>query len=295
MNYGQADKDKPAGKMPTRTLGNTKAKVSLLGFGGGSQWLAAKEDDALKIVERAIEAGMTYFDTAQQYGPDRLSERRYGMVLPKYRDRIFLATKTHERTYDAAMRSVEESLRCLKTDKLDLIQMHDVGPRDDIASWDKPTGALTALRKLKEQKVVRFIGFTGHQKAEVHRQVLQTLSYDTVLMALNAANYKPFRELALPVAKDKKMGIIAMKTTRGLVGEGTGKASARELLSWTWDQPGVCVAIVGMGSLEILNDNISHALAYKPGAVDTKALTARLEGKVSAAQLHWPMPGYRDA
>jgi aryl-alcohol dehydrogenase-like predicted oxidoreductase len=156
--------NKPPG-MPRRDLGKTGVRVSLLGFGGGSRFLVAGEDEAARMLERAVEAGVTYFDTAASYGRDRASERRYGAVLSRHRGKIFLATKTEQRTYDGALRSVEESLRLLKTDRLDLIQMHDVGPADDPAAWEKPTGALTALRKLQAQKVVRFIGFTGHQKA----------------------------------------------------------------------------------------------------------------------------------
>lgn len=286
-----ADDDKA--KMPTRTFGQTGRTVSLLGFGGGSQFLAAGEDDCAAMLERAVAAGITYFDTAASYGPARISEKRYGKTLPKYRNKIFLATKTDDRTYDGAMRSVEESLKCLNTDHLDLIQMHDVGPRDNLDAWEKPTGALTALRKLKDQKVVRFYGFTGHQKAETHKAVIERFDFDTVLMALNAADHKTFSQIALPAAAKKKMGIICMKTTRGLVGTGPGKSSPKELLAWVWDQP-VCVSIIGHRTLAMLDDNIGHALAYRPGTLDTKALTAALAPHVTAEQLGWAVDGYRD-
>lgn len=291
----QADEPKTPGdgKMPTRTLGKTGAKVSLLGVGGGSQWSAAPEDEALTMLERALAAGVTYFDTAASYGPDRISEKRFGKLLPKYRKQIFLATKTDDRTYDGLMRSVEESLKCLQTDRLDLMQMHDIGPKDDLNLWEKPDGGLTALRKLKDQKVVRFIGFTGHQQAEVHKKVLETLEFDTVLMAINAADKKAFRELALPVAVQKKMGVIAMKTTRGLVGSGPGKATPQELLHWAWDLP-IAVAIVGMNNKAMLESNLSLAMNYKPGKVDAVALTARLAPHVTDAQVGWALPGYRD-
>lgn len=295
---GEAAED-DAGKMPMRTLGKTGVRVSLLGFGGGSRFLlagenAAGEDEATQMMERAIGAGITYFDTAAAYGRDRKSERFFGRVLSSHRKRIFLATKTGDRTHDGAMRSVEESLKLLRTDHLDLIQMHDIGPRDDPTAWEKPGGALTALRKLKDQKVVRFIGFTGHQKAEVHKKVIESLEWDTVLMALNAAGYKPFRETALPAAREKSLGIIGMKVTRGLVGVGANKASARELLAYVWDLP-IATVIVGMEDLNMLNENIRLARSYKPGQVNTASLAARLAPRVTAEQLGWAVPGYKDA
>lgn len=286
-------------KMPMRTLGKTGVRVSILGFGGGSQFLmaggsdAAGEEETAKMLHRAVEAGITYFDTAASYGPGRKSEKFYGRVLPQYRKRIFLATKTGDRTYDGAMRSVEESLKALRTDRLDLIQMHDVGPHDDPSAWERPTGALTALRQLKDQKVVRFVGFTGHQRAEVHRKVIESLEFDTVLMALNAAEYRPFREIALPAAARKRLGIIGMKATRGLVGDGPGKTAAGDLLAYVWDLP-VAVTIVGMTGLEILNENIRLAQSYRPGRVKAAALTARLVPHVTPEQLEWTVPGYTD-
>ena len=183
------EKDAGAAKLPKRVLGKTGVEVSILGFGGGSRFLLAPDEDAAALLERAIAAGVTYFDTASSYGRERRSEKLYGATLPKYRSQIFLATKTGDRTYDGAMRSFEESLKLLKVDSLDLFQMHSAEPSDDLAAWDKPTGAYTALRKLKEQKATRFIGFTGHAQAETHKRVIETFDFDTVLMALNAAKH----------------------------------------------------------------------------------------------------------
>ncbi len=280
--------------IPLRTLGNTGARISMLGFGGGSRFLIASEEQGAAMLERAVELGITYFDTASSYGKDRASEKRYGEVLPKYRDKIFLTTKTADRTYDGMMKSVEESLAHLKTDHLDLMQMHDVGPKDDPAAWEKPDGALTALRKLRDQKVIRFIGFTGHQKAEVHRNIIEKLDYDTVLMALNAADHKSFREVALPAAEKKNMGIIAMKVTRGLVGEGEGKSTPAELLSWAFSLP-ISTVIVGMETLEQIDQNVQQARVWAPGKTDVAALTRRITPHASFEQVSWAMPDYRDA
>jgi aryl-alcohol dehydrogenase-like predicted oxidoreductase len=287
-----ASSDKKDDAFPTRVLGKTGARVSILGCGSGNKFLQESPDDdkPLAVIERALALGITYFDTAASYGPDRRSERLYGQVLPKHRSSIFLATKTDERTYDGAMRSVEESLKRLKVDSLDLMQIHSAGPKDDLAAWDKPDGVVTALRKLKEQKVTRFIGFTGHLEADVHKKVIETFDLDTVLMALNAANHKRFRDVALPAAVKKEMGVIAMKVLRDLV----GKAEARELLASAWELP-ITTVITGMSSLESLEENAKLARTFTPGAVDTKATAERLERDVDPAHVSWMQPGYRDA
>ena len=284
--------EKKDGAFPTRVLGKTGVRVSTLGLGSGNKFLQESPDDdkALAVIERALALGITYFDTAASYGRDRRSEGLYGQILPKHRASIFLATKTDQRTYDGAMRSVETSLKQLKVDSLELMQIHSAGPSDDLAAWEKPDGVVTALRKLKDQKVTRFIGFTGHLDADVHRKVIETIELDTVLMALNAANHKRFRDVALPAAVKKDMGVLAMKVMRDLV----GKAEANELLSNAWDLP-ITTIVCGMSSIEKLEENAKLARAFVPGAKDTKATAMRLENEIDAAQVSWMQPGYRDS
>lgn len=280
--------DAKAAKIPRRVLGKTGVEVSILGFGGGSRFLLSPDEDAAALLERAIAAGITYFDTASSYGRERRSERLYGYTLPKHRASIFLATKTGDRSYDGAMRSFDESLKLLKVDSVDLFQMHSAEPKDDLAAWDKPAGALTALRKLKEQKATRFIGFTGHTQAETHRQVIETFDFDCVLMALNAAKHKQFGEIALPAAVKKGMGVIAMKVAREIAGSGPGQAKMSDLLATTWDLPGVAVAIVGMEGVEQLDENVGVATTYTPGSA--KAASASSLNP----QACWMQAGYRD-
>ncbi|MDQ3813521.1 MAG: aldo/keto reductase [Armatimonadota bacterium] len=301
MAAGAMPGEEKAGEetMPMRTLGKTGEKVSILGFGGGSNFLMSGRadtksiDDCIAQMERAIAAGINYFDTAESYGNGK-SETYYSKVLPKYRKQIFLATKTQDRTYDGAMRAFENSLKRLDTDYLDLYQMHQARPKDKLEDWEQPGGALTALRKLKEQKAIRYIGFTGHDSADFHKKVIETLDYDTVLMALNAAGHKQFREIALPAAVEKNLGIIGMKITRGLVGDKPNKAPLAELLAWAWELP-LATIIIGHDNLEMLNENIRLAREFKPGQLDVAALENRLRPRVTAAQLGWAMPGYRDA
>lgn len=290
----------PKEKMPMRLLGKTGVGVSILGFGGGSNFLMSsskdgkREEDAVLQMERAFNAGINYFDTAESYGKEGKSETFYGRVLPKYRKQIFLTTKTQNRTYDGAMRAIENSLKRLNTDYLDLMQIHQAQPKDKPEDWEKPDGVLTALRKLRDEKVIRFIGFTGHDKAEVHKKVIGMYEWDTVLMALNASNYKPFKEIALPAAVEKGYGIIGMKITRGLVGDGPGKAQPKELLSWAWELP-LSTIIIGHDNIDMLETNIRLAREWKPGQTNVAALEARLRPHVTAAQLGWAMPGYRDS
>lgn len=281
--------------MPMRVLGKTGVKVSMLGYGGGSQFLTAPRDKGAELLERALKAGITYFDTAANYGKDRESEKRFGETLQPHRSKIFLTTKSEDRSYSGMMRSIEESLKHLRTDYVDLAQIHAASAKDKPEEWEKPDGALTALRKLRDEKVVRFIGFTGHDKGKVHRDIINSLEFDTVLMAINATGHKGFYEHALPAAVEKNLGIIAMKVTRGLVGDGSGKASISELLQWTFDLP-IAVAIIGMGSMDVLEKNLEVAKAYKPGADNEErtALMKRLQPHVTDEQLVWAMPGYRD-
>jgi uncharacterized protein len=280
-------------KLPMRFLGRTGVQVSLLGFGGGTRFLMPPEQASLAMLEQAVASGITYFDTAASYGQKRRSERLFGQVLPRYRGSVFLATKTGDRTYDGALRSVEQSLRLLRTDVLDLIQIHDVGPGDDPASWEQPGGVLTALRKLKEQRVVRFVGLTGHQDAAVLKSAIERLDLDTVLMALNAARHRRFQELALPAATRRNMGVIAMKVARDLVGEGPGRAGVKDLLSHAWDLP-VATAIVGMESVAMLQDNLRLLREYTAWTARTSDLGARLAREVPPEQLGWMQPGYED-
>ncbi len=279
--------------IPRRKFGETGMEVSILGLGGGSALLAASEADRVKIIEKALELGVNYFDTAESYGKERASEKLYGQVLPAHRSKIYITSKSEDRTHDGVMRSVEASLKALKTDHLDVLHVHAVGKKDEPANWGKPDGVVTALRKLRDQKVIRSMALSGHESPEKLKEAIEMYDFNSVLMALNASKNKAFREVALPAAAKKNMGIVAMKTTRGLVGEGEGKANARQLLGWAWSQP-VHVAIVGMTTLQNLEENVSLAKAYKANPAEEEKLTAALAPVVTDEQLVWAMPGYRD-
>jgi predicted aldo/keto reductase-like oxidoreductase len=266
------------GTLPTRVLGKTGVKVSILAMGGGSRFLAYGDDDkAVEAVNRAIDSGITYLDTAFAYGKG-VSETRVGKVMATRRKEVFLATKVPDRNGDAAMRTIEGSLKRLQTDQLDLIHIHQLMGDDDLAAIEAPDGVLKTLLKLRDQKVTRFIGITCHHEPAVLAKALEHNDFDCTQMSLNAAlvgmkpgtggmvinpDMKPsFQTIALPVAVRKKLGIIAMKifAADGLVGQ----AQAEKLLRYSLSLPGVALAVVGMPRLDLIDENVKLAKAYKP-------------------------------
>ena len=199
--------------LPSRTLGRTGAKVSILAFGCGSRFLMYQdEDQALSALNRAIDLGITYLDTAYAYG-DGKSESRVGQVMTTRRKEVWLATKIPDRTRNEFLRRLEGSLKRLQVDHVDLVHIHSLGQGDDLARIEGPHGALKGALEAREQKMTRFIGMTSHTNGEVMAQAIQRNDLDCVQMALNASRNGRFEEFALPAAKQKNLGIIAMKVT----------------------------------------------------------------------------------
>jgi aryl-alcohol dehydrogenase-like predicted oxidoreductase len=266
-----------AGKpLPTRVLGKTGVRVSILAMGGGSRFLMYQDEDrALEALNRAFDLGITYMDTAYGYGNGR-SEERVGKVMKDRRKGIFLATKINKRNGDEAMKILEGSLKRLQTDHLDLIHIHDLKGPDDLAAAEAKDGVLAVLHKLRDQKVTRFIGVTSHTDPEVLKTALERHDFDCTQMALNAALVgmksgtkgmvpnpdmkTSFETVALPVARAKKLGIIAMKVfgQEALV----GAAPSEKLLYYSLSLP-VTAAVVGMPRLEHIEDNVRLVKAFK--------------------------------
>ncbi|GBC98367.1 General stress protein 69 [bacterium HR17] len=275
--------------VPKRPLGKTGVQVPVLAIGGGSAFMAMNEDEAGKFLWRALELGLTYWDTAHSYG-NGASEIRMGRVLKTERAKVFLATKTAARSYDGAMRQVELSLKRLQTDHLDLIQMHDWRPNDDPVAISKKDGVLTALRKLREEKVVRFIGLTGHTTPDGMRKVLELYDdLDTVLMPINPAQ-PDFETTVIPTAQKKGVAVLAMKVTgrRSLL----DKAPAPTLLRYAWSAP-IAAAVVGMTGVDILETDTQLALHFVPMSESERT---QLRQRLRAMRDHLPylIAGYRD-
>lgn len=258
---GQPEKN----NLPSRTLGRTGAKVSILAFGCGSRFLMYKDEDtATAILNHAIDSGITYLDTAYAYG-DGESETRVGKVMATRRKEVWLATKIPDRTRDEFLRRLEASLKRLQTDHVDLVHIHSLGQADDLAKIEAKGGALEGLMEAREQKMARFAGMTSHTNGEVMAQAIQRHDLDCVQMALNASRNGRFEELALPAANAKNLGVIAMKVTgqEFLVGEGAGKADMNSLLRYSMSLP-VTTAVVGMPKPEMLAHNVEIARDFSP-------------------------------
>ncbi len=288
--------------MPTRVLGKTGLEVSLLSFGGGSQFLKNKDGEWEKSLQKALKAGINFFDTAPSYtlsvfgmGENKSigsGEERYGNVLSEYRDKVILSTKIEGRDPEEAKRGLEESLKKMKTDHVDILLLHAIAPSDDIAKIEK--GIYKEMIRMKESGMVRFIGFSSMDSAERSRDFLEELDIDVAMLAMNATKYGDYAKVALPVAKRKNVGVIAMKTMRNIVGV---KATASELFEYAWEQEGVASAIVGHYGMEPLKENISLANDYGKGKLalmDRTELESRLAEYAGPHTLEWARPGYRD-
>jgi aryl-alcohol dehydrogenase-like predicted oxidoreductase len=258
-------------KLPQRALGRTGVKVSILAFGCGSRFLMYKgEDEAQRILNHVIDSGITYLDTAMAYGAGQ-SETRVGQVMKMRRKEVFLATKVIEaaRTYDAVMREVEQSLKRLQTDQIDLLHLHSLKKGDDLALIESKDGALKALYKLRDQRVTRFIGMTSHTDGATMAQAIAHNDLDCVQMAMNPARALQFEELALPAARKKNLGVILMKVTaqEKLIGGAPGQAGIEPLIRYALTLP-VSAAVIGMPKPEFIDQNIAIAREFKPLTAD---------------------------
>jgi aryl-alcohol dehydrogenase-like predicted oxidoreductase len=261
-----------AAPMPTRPLGRTGFQVPLFSLGGqGLLEHPGHTDEAVAIINRALDLGVKYCDTAHWYGGGS-SESYYGEALKTRRNEIYLATKSGERSYDGAMRDLETSLKRLQTDRLDCWQMHHVRNQDDVEKIFAPNGALKAFLKARDEKITRFIGITGHLNPFVLKDAIGRFNFDTILMALNAAdknlpgpgNESSFIENLLPAAVDKKLGIIGMKVPAiGRIFQPGGVTTMRQAMSYTLSLP-VSTVIIGIKTIPELEENIRIAQTFKP-------------------------------
>lgn len=233
-------------ELPKRRLGRTNAMVSCIGFGAGSRycnWVAEDEGAQQKYIDYAINLGITYFDCARAYG-NGIAEQRYGEYLvPKYRNRIFLNTKTQQRTYDGVMKDLETSLKTLKTDHLDLYCMHGIYNMEDVNTLLGPNGGYKAFLKLKNEGVTRFIGMSFHVWGEAIKKAFSEFDIDAVLCPINAAKQTGTEDHVIPIVQKRDIGLIAIKILgqNSLIGNVTGD----DLVRWALRLP-ISVANIGM-------------------------------------------------
>ena len=276
--------------MPTRNLGRTGFRVGIFGLGGqGALEKANHEAVAVPIIEKAFHLGVNYFDTSAIYGgPERWSERYLGKGLKGHRDEVWIATKTKERTRDAALKDIETSLKLLGTGHVDTWQLHDVGTIEDVNEIFAKGGAIEALQEAREQGMVRHLGVTGRFRPDALMESIRRFPFDTILMSLNAADkyHYSFAEELLPMAVGKQMGIIAMKVmARGRIlsswtpppveeqkrsWEGTGAIATtpgtltkHETFFYTLSQP-ISTAIIGCDSVAQVEECVQLARSFTP-------------------------------
>jgi uncharacterized protein len=297
------------GAMPTRNLGKTGYRVGVFSLGGQAALERANNEEvSVAIVNRALDLGVNYLDTSSIYGgPERWSEQYIGKVMKTRRSEAFLASKTKERTRDASMQMIEKSLKLLQTDHLDLWQLHDIGTMTDVNEVFAKGGAMEALLEMREQKVVRYLGITGHYRPDSLIECIHRYPFDTILMALNAADPHQFsfRDQLLPLAVEKQMGIVGMKVPargrilstwtpppieqqkhmwEGMVLAPTpGAITMREALYYTLSHP-VSTVIIGCDTVAQLEENVALARAYTPlSNAQMAALEAKTESVASQA------------
>ncbi len=258
----------PMNPMPERILGKTGLSVPLLGLGGAGKTPLSgrgKADESYSLIESAINLGIRYFDTAASYGP---SEEYLGQGLSPYRRQVIIASKTAKRDRDGAWRELERSLKRLKTDYLDIWQLHHVSFDEELEQIFGSNGAIKAIEEAKEQKIIRFSGITGHHEPDVIAKALKRYPFDLSLISLNAADIhhpRPFAPTVLPIAQQENIGVVTMKIPAygKLLKKGvlTGMEQA---MGYVLSLSGVHCCVIAAENVAQLESNVRVAQQFKP-------------------------------
>lgn len=250
--------------IPKRTLGKTGVEVTILGLGGeGVLRTHGYDSEAYALINRALDLGITYCESARVYAE---SEAYYGKALRERRNGVFLASKSHARDKRGALAHLHETLRNMKTDHLDLWQVHDVRTGEEIEEIFGPGGAIEAFVEAKERGLARFIGVTGHYDPFVIRACIERFDFDTVLLPVNPAEpeHLSFLEHVVPLARERNMGIIGMKVYfRGLAARNPWYEGMEPFLRFALSQP-VTNVVIGCDDLLQLEENVRYARAFEP-------------------------------
>jgi predicted aldo/keto reductase-like oxidoreductase len=269
-------------EIPRRPFGRTGEMISALGMGGYHLGLVGTERQAVSLVHEAIDAGITFFDNAWEYHQGKSEERLGKALAGGRRQQVFLMTKvcTHGRDARTAMRQLEQSLRRLKTDHLDLWQVHEVVYAGDPERHFMKGGVIEALDRAREKGLVRFVGFTGHKDPALHLQMLSHgYPFDSVQMPLNCfdATFRSFEQQVLPELLRQGIAPIGMKS---LGGEGQPAKKrvikATDALRYAMSLP-VAVTVSGIDSAKVLRQNLGVARGFRPmGALEMERMRARV-------------------
>jgi len=252
------------GKIPERTLGKTGLKIPILSMGGESVVkIPNKETEAIELLQTAYKMGVRYFDTAPEYHP---SELRVGKALEGVRKNVIIATKTHDRTKSGSWHLLEKSLQNLKTDYIDIWQLHHVDHDDEVRTIFGPDGAISAMKEAKAQGLVKYLGITGHYDPRPLLTAIRQFDFDTILLAINAADTHKysFMKKLIPEAVNKNIGIIGMKVcSRGRLFDPTGLNNMKDAMDYVYTLP-VTTAIIGHDNTKQLVENAKIAQDFKP-------------------------------
>jgi aryl-alcohol dehydrogenase-like predicted oxidoreductase len=278
--------------MPYRTLGRTGERVSAIGLGGWHIGFKHQTDaDSIRLIRSALDRGINFLDNSWDYN-EGVSEVRMGQALRDgYRDKAFLMTKIDGRSKSEAARQLDESLRRLQTDCIDLVQHHEVLRFEDPHRIFDDEGAQAALIKAREQGKLRYIGFTGHKDPRIHLYMLEVardhgFMFDTVQMPLNVmdAHYRSFTQLVVPELVKQNIGVLGMKSLGNGIILNSGTVTAIECLHYALNLP-TSVVITGIESLENLEQAFEAARTFRPLSVaELTALLARTANAASRGE-----------
>ena len=277
---------KSPAEIPTRPFGRTGERVSVLGLGGWHVGLPRTDRAAVRLIHAAIDAGITFLDNAWDYN-DGLSETRMGQAIADRRDRVFLMTKvcTHGRDGKVAMRQLEDSLRRLRTDCLDLWQVHEVVFDDEPDRHFAKGGTVDALERARKQGKVRYVGFTGHKSPALHLSMLSRgFRWDACQLPLNCfdATFRSFEREVLPVLEAQGIAAIGMKSLSGDANPITaGVVTAQEALAYAMSLP-VATVVSGIDSPRILAQNVAVARGFKPMTATARNLLRKRVASLAA-------------
>lgn len=266
--------------LPVRPLGRTGEFVTALGLGGeGVLRSFARDEQARDVIEAALDEGVTYFDCARAYAG---SEQYYGAALGAARDHIFLCSKAHDRSFAGALESLDQTLANMRTDHLDLWQLHDVRTEEDLDLLDGERGTYAAFTRAKREGKTRFIGITGHYDPQVMLEAIQRFAFDTVMLPVNPceATVDSFASVVIPEAAARGMGIIGMKVLgRGLLLGMKEDPPVEALIDYALSAP-ISVAIIGCDDVAQVHAAARAARAFAPmSAEHQRALEKRLSAE----------------
>ena len=281
-----------AREMPMRTLNKIGERVSMFGLGGYHAAVPKEDQEVIRLVQRAYDLGVTFFDNAWGYHEGR-SERLFGKALKPFRQKVFLMTKSTERKKEGARKQLEESLRRLQTDYLDLWQFHSISKIDEVRQIFSPGGAYEVALKAKQDGKISHIGITGHFDPAIHREALKySEQLESIQFPVNVVDphYRSFVGAVLPEADKQGLAVLAMKTLAfGKIPE-KKIVPVKQALRFVWSQP-VSVLISGVDSLEVLEHNVAVAKTFTPMPVsEQKQLvesTAPFAGKENEVYKTW--------